>query len=199
MNAASRTESAALPLPLARQVEAAYQRFESAWRAGQRPAIEDHLGSLPEPARAVLLPELLELELSYRRRAGETVSPEEYRKRFPEHAELIGSAFREQAGVGGQETGVRSQGSGGASLTPDSCLLTPDLLPPHLGRYRVTARLGAGAFGVVYKAHDDDLERDVLREALPVFLRAHGFARAAAPGQLQLQQLGEQHHPRRPW
>src|SRR5205823_4419099 len=33
--------------------------------------------------------------------------------------------------------------------------------PPHLGRYRVTARLGAGAFGVVYKAHDDDLERDV--------------------------------------
>jgi eukaryotic-like serine/threonine-protein kinase len=34
-------------------------------------------------------------------------------------------------------------------------------LPPHLGRYRVTARLGAGAFGVVYKAHDDDLERDV--------------------------------------
>ena len=32
MNAASRTESAALPLALARQVEAAYQRFEAAWR-----------------------------------------------------------------------------------------------------------------------------------------------------------------------
>ena len=30
-------QSAALPLPLAREVEAAYQRFESAWRAGQRP------------------------------------------------------------------------------------------------------------------------------------------------------------------
>ena len=73
MSAAPRMESAALPLPLARQVEAAYQRFESAWRAGQRPLIEDHLGSLPEPARTVLLPELLELELSCRRRAGETV------------------------------------------------------------------------------------------------------------------------------
>ena len=59
MNAASRMESAALPLPLARQVEAAYQRFESAWRAGQRPLIEDHLGGLPVSARAVLLPELL--------------------------------------------------------------------------------------------------------------------------------------------
>src|SRR5262245_65325137 len=86
MNAASRTESAALPLPLARQVEAAYQRFESAWRAGERPLIEDHLGSLPGPARDVLLPELLELELSCRRRAGGTVRPEEYRQRFPEHA-----------------------------------------------------------------------------------------------------------------
>jgi hypothetical protein len=30
-----------------------------------------------------------------------------------------------------------------------------------LGRYRVTARLGAGAFGVVYKAHDDELQREV--------------------------------------
>src|SRR5204862_4880022 len=104
-----------LPLPLARQVEATYQRFESAWRAGQRPVLEDHLGSLAEPARAVLLPELLELELSYRRRAGESVRPEEYRQRFPEHAALIGSVFREEAGeatgVGGQGSGVRSQGS----------------------------------------------------------------------------------------
>ena len=87
MTAASRTESAALsaalPLPLARQLEAAYQRFASAWRLGQRPAIEDYLGSLPAPARTVVLPELLEVELSCRRRAGETVRPEEYRQRFP--------------------------------------------------------------------------------------------------------------------
>ena len=70
MNPAPRGESAALPLPLARQLEVTYQRFESAWRAGQRPLIEDHLGSLPEPVRAALLPELPELELSCRRRAG---------------------------------------------------------------------------------------------------------------------------------
>jgi len=117
MSAASRTESAALPLPLARQVEAAYQRFESAWRAGQRPAIEDHLGSLSGPARAVLLPELLELELSYRRRAGEPVRPEEYRQRFPDHAALIESLFREEAGqvAGG---GWRVAGEEGAASSP---------------------------------------------------------------------------------
>jgi hypothetical protein len=34
-------------------------------------------------------------------------------------------------------------------------------LPARLGRYRVTARLGSGGFGVVYQAHDDDLQREV--------------------------------------
>src|SRR5262245_4797363 len=146
MSAASRTEDTFLPLSLAQQVEEAYQRFKAAWRAGQRPPIEDLLGSLPEPARAVLLPEFLELELSGRRRAGESVRPEEYRDRFPEHDALIGSVFREEA-----RKGAKPDPSGGEESA----------LPTHLGRYRITARLGAGGFGVVYKAHDDDLQRDV--------------------------------------
>jgi eukaryotic-like serine/threonine-protein kinase len=156
MNAASRLESAALPLPLAREVEAAYQRFESAWRSGQRPVIEDHLGSLPAPARTMLIPEMLELELSYRRRAGETIYPEEYQQRFPEHSALIGSILRKKAGVMAGGAAVCSVATGPERPGDDY-----GALPPSLGRYRVTARLGAGGFGVVYKAHDDDLERDV--------------------------------------
>ena len=33
--------------------------------------------------------------------------------------------------------------------------------PALLGRYRITARLGAGGFGVVYQGYDEDLRRDV--------------------------------------
>jgi formylglycine-generating enzyme required for sulfatase activity len=33
--------------------------------------------------------------------------------------------------------------------------------PRHLGRYRLTARLGSGGFGVVYKGYDGELRREV--------------------------------------
>jgi len=42
-------------------------------------------------------------------------------------------------------------------------------------------------------------ERGVLREALAVFLRTHGFARTSAARQLKLQQLREQLGSRRRW
>jgi serine/threonine protein kinase len=149
-------ENAALPLPEARQVEAAYQRFESALRAGQRPRIEDHLAGLPGSAQAPLIGELLELELRYLRRACETVCPEEYRQRFPEHAALIESFFRENLPPGREDDGPSDERNESRSTNGED-----GGLPPHLGRYRVTARLGAGGFGVIYKARDDDLSRDV--------------------------------------
>jgi formylglycine-generating enzyme required for sulfatase activity len=37
----------------------------------------------------------------------------------------------------------------------------PLTLPARLGRYRVTARLGAGGFGVVYRGYDEELRREV--------------------------------------
>src|SRR5262249_54157507 len=55
----------------ARQVDDACDAFEMAWRSGQRPRIEEHLGEAPGPVQTVLLDELLKLDMAYRRRSGE--------------------------------------------------------------------------------------------------------------------------------
>jgi serine/threonine-protein kinase len=82
-----------LPLTLAGQVDAACDRFEAGWKAGQRPRIEAYLSEAPESHQAALLRELLLLEVEFRSRRGERPTPEEYRARFPRHGALVDSAF----------------------------------------------------------------------------------------------------------
>src|SRR5262249_7948396 len=89
---------------------------------------------------------------------GETPLLEEYRQRFPEHAELVQAAFREQASEPKDEaesshepvsTGPQVAGAGEADQ------------PARLGRYRLTGTLGKGGFGLVYKGYDEELRRQV--------------------------------------
>jgi hypothetical protein len=75
---------------------------DRAWRAnvreggvGQRPRIEDCLAGLHGLRRAVLLEELIRIELEWRRKAGEAPTSGEYRSRFPGHAGTIERLFAE--------------------------------------------------------------------------------------------------------
>ena len=71
-------------------------RYEAAWREGRRPRIEDYLTEALEPERAaLLLRELLTLELELRSNGGERPEPQEYRERFPGHVELINRILKE--------------------------------------------------------------------------------------------------------
>lgn len=72
-----------------RRVERASTEFENAWKAGQRPTIEEFLKSVADAERRALLRELLSLEVEYRLRLKEQLRAEEYRARFPDDVALV--------------------------------------------------------------------------------------------------------------
>ncbi len=66
------------------RIDAICDRFEAAWQAGQRPRIEDYLAEVLAANRTLLIRELVEVEIDWRRRAGDTLAADEYLTRFPE-------------------------------------------------------------------------------------------------------------------
>src|SRR4051812_507534 len=80
--------------------EVACDRFEAELQAGRRPIIEEILEPFSETERQRLFHALLELELDYRRRAGERPHPQEYRDRFPKYGKWIESIWTEAESAG---------------------------------------------------------------------------------------------------
>jgi hypothetical protein len=70
MSEASQRENPSVSLSVQQRVDEVCVRFEDAWRAGQRPRIEDFLGEVSEPEHSFLLRQLLKMELDYRHLGG---------------------------------------------------------------------------------------------------------------------------------
>jgi serine/threonine protein kinase/formylglycine-generating enzyme required for sulfatase activity len=143
--------------------------FENEWRAGRQPKIEDYIGKLPESERPRALRELLQLDLAYGQKNNEKPSLEAYRDRFRQHAYIIDAVFAEAANKLRDRTAKESE------TGPRDSQSATSGLPTHLGKYRVLAEIGRGGFGIVYKAYDDQLQREVA-------IKVPTPERAAQPG-----------------
>jgi formylglycine-generating enzyme required for sulfatase activity len=129
-------------------------RFESAWRAGGRPRAEEFVADEPDAERPALFGSLLALELEIRQRLGEQPGLDEFVGRVPGSEGLVREILAGLPNAPG--------GAGAAAATvAGPGKPAPRPLPARLGRYRVIAELGAGSFGVVYRAHDEELHRAV--------------------------------------
>ena len=89
----STKNSPAVDLTLAAQVDDLCDRFEAACKGSSPPRLEEFIGQLPLSAEELGFRELLELDLVYRRRAGQRPAIDDYQARFPQFTAAIDSIF----------------------------------------------------------------------------------------------------------
>jgi WD40 repeat protein/predicted Ser/Thr protein kinase len=148
---------------IGRDIDEVCDRFEAAWRAGDRPRIEDFLGGPTDSRSPPLLRYLLDLELEYRGGLGESPGPSEYRVRFAGHEGLIDSVFAEFARrsrvVRGSDSETLELGSGRDGIRSGGATGAPPDDFPSIPGCEVLSELGRGGMGVVYLARQVRLNR----------------------------------------
>lgn len=170
------------PSELGRLVEAC-ERFEAAWRRGEKPRIEDSLTEAGLDVDATQsLSRLLSLEVSLRLEAGESPGPVDYLARFPASRGLIEALFasRTTAADATVDAPPRSPADAATSSNPlvESTVRDGQTTTAHgedhpdaprdepspswsASRFEVGRFHDAGMLGEVFIARDLELNRDV--------------------------------------
>jgi serine/threonine protein kinase len=139
-------EFGGLPPTLAWRVDAVCQRFETGWRAGHEPRIEDFLSRADQPQRVALFRELLALELELRQGRGERPDLRAYHTRFPGHIAAIAAVFGPEPAAAGGVSAPRD--------VPDPRRLT-EVPGSRISPYNLLRPIGEGGMGVVYMAEQE--------------------------------------------
>lgn len=154
-----------LPLPQRERLDKLCDDFERRWRTKDKPRIKEFMDLAEEADREHLFRELIEVELELRREGGERPEPDEYRRRFPLQHAIVDSVFDATIKWQPSEEGKalpdeQPERAVKHSAQPDPSSRETEI-PQAIGRYEIERVLGQGAFGVVYLAHDTQLDRQV--------------------------------------
>ena len=135
------------------RVDAVCRDFESRWKTGHQPCLDEFLLDIAGAERLALIEELILLDVEYKRRHGDRPDIAEYLADFPD----IDRSLLDRA-VDGAPPPMTVE----SSAMPSRHAEIRDLVPGAvIGSYRVQRVLGRGGMGTVYAAEHQHLKRTV--------------------------------------
>jgi serine/threonine protein kinase len=163
-------------------VDAVADQFEAAWQNVIPPSIASFLGDETDERRAILLAELIRMDIACRAKLGQRRQLADYLQEFPE---LRGpSASLHPTPVGAPHTENQTP----PALPPASATAWP-LIPG----YDILDELGRGGMGVVYKARQERPDRLVALKM--VLAGAHAGSQEVARFRGEAEKTARLQHP----
>lgn len=142
------------------QIERLCQEFRQAWQSGSEPELADYLGQVGPEQQMHLLRELLMIDLESQVQAGRTPREEDYSSAFPESGDTIHDVFVRAA------TLLQSDNEESAESSRTTAVDSAERTVKCLGVHDLLERIGQGGMGVVYRARDTALERNIAIKVL---------------------------------
>ena len=96
------------PKRVDRLVDQLCDDFESHWRSGSSPQIEEYLSRVPSSNHRDLLSQLIGIELHWRKQRDDDPDAQEYYRRFPQDVDLVDHGFRASDGLTAPPNGTTS-------------------------------------------------------------------------------------------
>ncbi len=143
-------------------IDSVCDRFETAWKKGPPPLLENFLANASKQVSPELFRALLELEIDYRRKNNLPISKQDYLSRFPQFVNHIDHLFPSHDSQ--QTYSQQTEGDDlGSTDTPGN---SPLSLPMSLGRYELQNEIARGGMGGVFLAKDLKFSRTLAVKVL---------------------------------